>query len=309
MRAAALLSLACGEVVVRCASTKGNFDITVHEDWAPLGAERFLDLVRHGVLDGTVLYRVVPNFLVQFGVPRGEIPRKYVSRLSNIKDDPPFRPSSGRKFKRGYVSFAGGGKNSRKADMFISFTDTDGLGNSPWETPFGSISLDGMEVVDRFEGKYGDLKDFGGRAPDFGKLWSQGYDFLAKEYPDIDYLLHCSEALDIEDDASESGAKPIAGADVAAVIAPVGGGSSILINDLNNKRIPSPVWLLMAASFIIVGKICILPDRQALVAGKGRMPRAFVLMAVLFCALGSALAVVRPDLADGLLLVALGLQG
>src|SRR5579864_8698960 len=53
---------------VQFTTTKGNVVIEVHRDWAPLGADRFYNLVRAGFFTDATFFRVVPNFMVQFGL-------------------------------------------------------------------------------------------------------------------------------------------------------------------------------------------------------------------------------------------------
>lgn len=158
---------------VVCGTTQGNFTLHIYPDWAPLGASRFLDLVEDGFFNGakgSPLFRVIKDFLVQFGVAGDpEMDKKWLAK-GNIPDDP--RTLHGT-FERGMLSFAGGGKDSRSTQLFISYKDSTWLGNSPWETPFGKV-VEGMEVVDRFYDGYGDLSDFGGTAPSAWDIQRRG---------------------------------------------------------------------------------------------------------------------------------------
>ena len=61
VRAATVLAVAASQAVVVCESTKGPVRMDIRDDWAPSGAARFLSLVRKGVLDGTMVHRVVPG--------------------------------------------------------------------------------------------------------------------------------------------------------------------------------------------------------------------------------------------------------
>jgi cyclophilin family peptidyl-prolyl cis-trans isomerase len=255
----------------------------VHPEWAPLGAARFLDLVRARALDGTVLYRVVKNFLVQFGVPATAEGRAFVQGLPVLKDDAPQRPPPQPRFRRGMVSFAGGGKDSRRADMFIAFSDSESLGRMPWETPFGIVDADGMQVVASWESKYGDLKDFHGRAPDFGKLW-RGYDFLASEYPDIDYLTTCTLVSD------DGKAEPPLG---------LGDVGTLKITNADQSMEPQPaMWLLVAAFCIVSGVTCVLPHRSVRFKG-GVKFKAIVSTVGLACG-ACAVGLLAPDVAHAI---------
>src|SRR6185436_8911600 len=68
-------------------SSKGPFVIEVHRDWAPVGADRFYNLVKNGFFDDIRFFRVVPNFMVQFGI-HGTPAIQSAWRSANLKDDP-----------------------------------------------------------------------------------------------------------------------------------------------------------------------------------------------------------------------------
>merc|ERR1712196_204246 len=91
---------------VACETTQGTFVIAVHKDWSPLGVERFIDLVSDKFFDHQLLYRVIPGFLVQFGVAANPKVQKKWDNL-RIVDEP---KKVG--FKHGTVSFAGAGPDS-----------------------------------------------------------------------------------------------------------------------------------------------------------------------------------------------------
>jgi len=181
---------------VQCTSTKGSFTIEMHPEWAPIGAERFLALVRDSAYDGTVIYRVVRRGkerapeAVQFGFIRDEALRQKWRDLPNLQDDRQIFKNPN--FHRGMISFAGGGPNTRSTDVFITFMtgNANGTPRAPWETPFGIIDEEGLRVIGAFGGT-GDLKMLGGNAPDLGK----GYEALKESHPDIDYLGKCTLVL------------------------------------------------------------------------------------------------------------------
>ena len=55
--------------LVCCETTAGNLSIAVHSNWAPLGAEQFLDMVHTNYFSSKVaLMRCIHNFLCQFGI-------------------------------------------------------------------------------------------------------------------------------------------------------------------------------------------------------------------------------------------------
>lgn len=138
-------------------------EITVQPYWAPRGASRFLELVRAGYYDGVALNRVVPEFLIQFGIARD-----YDQRMEwderTIPDDMEGRDL---KFEPGFISFAGNGPNSRTTEIFIVMPGTseeqlDFFGTSEWETPFGSVAtpVEGSVLTRIYDG-YGDMPPWG----------------------------------------------------------------------------------------------------------------------------------------------------
>ena len=174
-------------VSVRCGSTKGPFTIEIHPEWSPIGAERFIELIKDGVFDGTVIYRVVKDQAVQFGYPKDPTLREKWRKAPNLRDDPQIFANPN--FRRGMISFAGGGPNTRGVDVFITFMTGNANGNpgAPWETPFGIIDEAGMRAVTSFTWEYGDFEGFGGHAPEMGK----GYEALKTSHPNIDFLGKC----------------------------------------------------------------------------------------------------------------------
>jgi peptidyl-prolyl cis-trans isomerase A (cyclophilin A) len=137
--------------------------------WAPQGVARLRELFHVGYFDGQFLYRVVPGFLVQFGVANDQaMTKKFVH--SPIPDDPHL---SSHKFERGTISFAGSGPDSRAADIFISYAHSTSLGKSPWEVPLGVVTS-GMESAERFYSGYGEISAFNKGGPNQQKLRNQG---------------------------------------------------------------------------------------------------------------------------------------
>jgi len=198
MRFAFLLTLAAAldantpdpnAVYVKCNSTEGTFTLQVNPSWAPLGAARFLNMVDTGFFDRIAVFRVVPGFLAQFGIPftPGRV-------WPAIQDDPNVGVANP-VFKRGMIAFAGSGPNTRTTQLFIGYQDdTQSLGRSAWDTPFG-IVVQGMSTVDDFYSGYGDLSAFGGNAPDPTRLANQGGSFLAAAYPRLDYITSCARTV------------------------------------------------------------------------------------------------------------------
>lgn len=153
-------------------TTAGKFVVEVHRDWAPKGADRFYNLVKNGFFDNTRFFRVVPNFMVQFGI-NGEPSVQSVWRDAKITDDP-VKESN----KRGYITFATAGPNTRTTQVFINFRDNGGLDRQGF-APFGQV-IEGMETVDKINAEYGEK-------PNQGLIQQQGNAYLTKEFAKLDY--------------------------------------------------------------------------------------------------------------------------
>jgi peptidyl-prolyl cis-trans isomerase A (cyclophilin A) len=160
----------------RFITTKGEFVIEVHRDWAPLGADRFYNLVRQGFFTDVAFFRAIPNFMAQFGIS-GNPKIAAAWKDANIKDDP-VKGSN----KRGTITFATAGPNTRSTQFFINFKDNGGL-DSQGFAPFGEV-VDGMDVVDKIYTGYGDAP----RGPDQGKLAEEGKPYLDKNFPQLDSI-------------------------------------------------------------------------------------------------------------------------
>jgi peptidyl-prolyl cis-trans isomerase A (cyclophilin A) len=161
----------------RFQTSKGAFVIKVTRDWSPNGADRFYNLVRIGYYDGTKFFRAVDGFMVQFGI-NGDPAVNAKWRQAGIADEPVKQGN-----KRGFVTFAKGGPNSRTTQVFINYVDNSRL--DPMGFPaFGEI-VEGMEVVDGLYKGYGEGAP-GGAGPAQGRIQTEGNAYLAKEFPLLD---------------------------------------------------------------------------------------------------------------------------
>jgi peptidyl-prolyl cis-trans isomerase A (cyclophilin A) len=152
----------------------GPFVIEVTRAWAPIGADRFYNLVKYGYFDGARFFRVVPNFMVQFGI-HGDPKLNAVWSEANIPDDPVTQSN-----KRGFVTFAKrNAPNSRSTQLFINFKDNAGLDGQGF-APFGQV-VSGMDVVDKINAEHG-------QNPDQGLIQTQGNAYLTKAFPSLDYI-------------------------------------------------------------------------------------------------------------------------
>lgn len=164
----------------RFATSKGDFVIEIHRDWAPQGADRFFNLVKYGYYNDTRFFRVVGGFMAQIGI-HGKPELNTTWREQHIADDPVKKSNL-----RGYVSFATAGPGTRTTQFFVNFAD----GNSRLDTmgfaPFGQV-VSGMEVVDALYSEYGEGAPQG-RGPNQGRIQNEGNAYLLRDFPQLDYV-------------------------------------------------------------------------------------------------------------------------
>jgi peptidyl-prolyl cis-trans isomerase A (cyclophilin A) len=160
-------------------TSKGKFVVEVHRDWAPIGADRFYNLVKNGFYDDVRFFRVIKGFMAQFGI-HGNPQVQSAWRNAQIKDDP-VKESN----RRGYVVFATAGPNTRTTQLFINFGDNAGLDKQGF-APFGRVTS-GMDVVDKLYNEYGEGAP-SGKGPNQGRIQAEGNAYLNKEFPRLDYI-------------------------------------------------------------------------------------------------------------------------
>lgn len=157
----------------RFETSAGPFVIEVTRAWAPGGADRFYNLVRHGFFDGSRFFRVLPGFVAQFGLSADPaISARW--REATIPDDPVLQHNT-----RGSLTFATAGPNTRTTQMFINFGDNlrlDAMGFAP----LGRV-VEGMDVVDRLYGGYGE-------GPNQEAIQMRGNTYLASQFPKLDSI-------------------------------------------------------------------------------------------------------------------------
>lgn len=160
-------------------TSAGTFVIEVHRDWAPKGADRFYNLVKNGFYDNCRFFRVLPGFMAQFGI-NGDPAVQAVWRDARIGDDP-VKESN----KKGYITFATAGPNTRTTQVFINYGDNASL-DSQGFAPFGKV-LTGMNVVEKLYGGYGEGAPQG-KGPSQGLVQQQGNAYLQKDFPKLDFI-------------------------------------------------------------------------------------------------------------------------
>lgn len=159
-------------------TTKGDFVVAVHPEWAPIGAARFAELIDAKVWEGARFYRVIPGFVAQWGAAADPLVSAAWAERS-LRDDPPQVSNW-----RGTVSFAAtGAPNSRSYQAFINLADNRFLDEMGF-APVGIVSS-GMDVVDQIYGGYGE----GANGPQQLRVIAEGEPYLAASFPDLDTIL------------------------------------------------------------------------------------------------------------------------
>jgi peptidyl-prolyl cis-trans isomerase A (cyclophilin A) len=167
--------------------SNGTFVVEVTRAWAPIGADRFYNLVQNGFFEEARFFRVVPNFVVQFGL-NGDPNVNSSWRKAKIKDDRVRETNA-----TGTISFATSGPNSRTTQLFINLKDNsrlDGMGFSP----FGTV-VSGMDVVEAIYAGYGER-------PQQHRITGEGNAYLTAEFPKLDYIKKTTIAV-VEDAPAE----------------------------------------------------------------------------------------------------------
>jgi len=167
----------------RFETSAGEFVVEVHRAWAPLGADRFYNLVANGFYDDTRVYRVIDGFMAQFGM-NGD-PRVNMAWKNAIIVDDPVTQSN----RRGRVAFAKGGPHSRTTEVFVSLRDNPSLDERGF-APFGEV-VEGMDVVDAFYAGYGDGPPRGD-GPYQAQVQAQGNAYLDASFPELTRILRAS---------------------------------------------------------------------------------------------------------------------
>jgi peptidyl-prolyl cis-trans isomerase A (cyclophilin A) len=176
LRPALLKDKAPEQYKVKFVTTRGEFTLAVTRAWAPLGADRFYNLVKHHFYDNASIFRVVPTFVAQFGI--SAYPAVTTAwKETDIKDDPVTQSN-----KKGYITFATSGPNTRTTQVFINLQDNSRLDRQGF-APFGVVEGDGMKVVEMFYDQYGDKA-----GPDQGKIETQGKPYIDKGWPKLDTI-------------------------------------------------------------------------------------------------------------------------
>jgi len=158
---------------VKLATTKGDIVVEVTRAWAPVGADRFYNLVKHGFYNDASFFRIVPGFVVQFGLS-GNPEVNAAWKNANLKDDPVTQSN-----KPGTLTFATAGPNTRTTQLFINLGNNGPLDGQGF-APFGQVTS-GMDVVQKLYSGYGEQ-------PDQGSITRLGKAYVDSNFPKIDRI-------------------------------------------------------------------------------------------------------------------------
>lgn len=160
-------------------TTKGTFVVKVTRAWAPRGADRFYNLVKYGFYNGDSFFRMLPKFIVQFGIsPNPKISAAWHS--ADIPDDPVTQSNV-----TGTITFATAGPGTRTTQVFINLADNKSLDGQGF-APFGQVTQ-GMNVVRSFYSGYGEGAPMG-NGPNQQLIQTQGQAYLARDFPKLDRI-------------------------------------------------------------------------------------------------------------------------
>ena len=171
--------------LARFETSAGDFVIEVVRAWAPIGADRFHNLIRHGYYDDSRFHRTVPDFIVQWGLAGDpEVTAAWIG--ATIPDDDAVVASN----VRGTIAFAFTEPHTRTTQVYINLVDNSRL-DAQGFPPFGRV-VEGMEVVDRIYPGYGENSGGGLRRGDQSAIVAGGNDYLDREFPMLDRLVRAT---------------------------------------------------------------------------------------------------------------------
>ncbi len=165
---------------IKLVTTKGDVVLECNREWAPLGVDRLYNLVKIGFFQDIAIFRVLDGFMAQFGI-HGDPRVAGAWRNAKLTDDPMTQSN-----KRGTMSFATGGPNTRTTQMFINYGDNNRLDGMGF-TPVAKV-VQGMDVVDSLFSGYGEGFPRG-RGPDQGRVQKEGNTYLKADFPKLDRIV------------------------------------------------------------------------------------------------------------------------
>jgi len=155
-------------------TTRGRFVVEVKRAWAPKGADRFYDLVAEHFFDDNGFFRVLPEYIAQFGVNND----RKINEAWEAKPIPDDKVLE--KNVRGTLTFASDGANSRTHQLFLNLKDNSKNLDGDGFAPIGRV-VDGMPVVDSIYSGYGETVNY-------HLVATLGNSYLKRMFPKVDYI-------------------------------------------------------------------------------------------------------------------------
>jgi peptidyl-prolyl cis-trans isomerase A (cyclophilin A) len=176
-------SQAPASFIVRLETTKGAIVVECFRDWAPIGADRFYELVKSGYYDDAAIFRIRPKTWAQFGIAGS--PKVAQSWRTRTIPDDPFQPEHPN--VRGTIFFAWAVPNGRTTQVVINLRDNRETHDKEPFVPFGRV-IEGMAVADALFDEYGETAGGGIRAGKQDPVFQGGNEYLRKNFPKLDYI-------------------------------------------------------------------------------------------------------------------------
>jgi len=165
----------------RFETTKGIFDIEAKREWSPKAVDRLYQLIKSGFYTDIAIFRVVPNFVAQFGIHNNKTLNKQWNS-HKIDDEEAIKSNA-----EMTISFARGGKKSRTTQIFINLKNNKRLDKLDYGGvkgfPVVASVIEGKENVKKFYKGYGEKL-----TSKQDSITKYGNDFLKRKYPEVDYI-------------------------------------------------------------------------------------------------------------------------
>lgn len=165
---------------VRFETSRGDVVVRVFREWAPIGADRFYHLARNGFFVGNRFFRVLPGFIVQFGV--SGIPAVQEAWNEFQLTDDPVRVSN----ESGTFVYATAGPDTRTTQVFINYRDNPQLDASGF-APLGRV-IEGMGSLRLLYAEYGETAPQG-NGPQYACMLESGNTYLDRRFERLDSII------------------------------------------------------------------------------------------------------------------------
>jgi len=163
----------------RFETTQGNFDIEAKRKWSPKGVDRLYQLIKSDYYTDIAIFRVVPRFVVQFGIHNDSIVNNSWKKYKVI-DEPILQSNDSMA-----IAFARDGIDSRTTQIYINLKNNHRLDTVDYNKvkgfPVIAKITSGMETVHKFYS----TKD---NVPDQDSIQKYGNSYLTRKYPKVDYI-------------------------------------------------------------------------------------------------------------------------